>query len=104
MTTTKGIPNSMPLLVLLLKEDDTMAKLILIDTVQLPTWAMCYVYNGDSEGLSDVEISMVDRWLAGYESPVTVAAVDADPEPSFTPYPEFGLACDCEDTNVWGTA
>ena len=26
----------------------------------IPTWALCYIINGDASGLTDEEISMVD--------------------------------------------
>ena len=27
----------------------------------IPTWALCYIINGDASGLTDEEISMVDE-------------------------------------------
>lgn len=29
----------------------------------LPEWSLCYIVNGDDQGLSDKEIAMVDSWL-----------------------------------------
>lgn len=76
-------------------------QLHLIETVQLPTWALCYIFNNDSSGLSDDEVQQVDSWYDGYTGGVTVA-LSADNESSFTTSPEFGLACDCETADIWG--
>lgn len=72
-----------------------------IDTIDLPTWAAAYIFNGDASGLSDNEIELVDTFEAQYDvSTITYELVEADP--SFTYYPEFGLPCDCIECEVWG--
>ena len=30
----------------------------------IPTWALCYLINGDPTGLTDDEIAMIDKWYA----------------------------------------
>lgn len=73
----------------------------LIDTIDLPTWAACYIFNGDASGLSDEEIALIDGWESSYDvSTLTYELVEA--EPSFTYYPEFGLPCDCIECEVYG--
>ena len=34
---------------------------------KIPTWALCYIINGDPTGLSDEDIKMVDRKSVGRE-------------------------------------
>lgn len=29
----------------------------------LPVWSLCYLINGDAEGLEDEEIAMIDAWM-----------------------------------------
>ena len=60
----------------------------------IPTWALCYLINGDADGLTDEDIALIDSWLE-----LTHFAVLAtlDEETTFNPYPAFGLACDTAD-------
>ena len=67
----------------------------------MPDWALSYVVNGDASGLTDEEEAMVDDWLRACidnlqaDRPECCAQpeVDLDAEPSFNPFPAFGLAC-----------
>lgn len=44
---------------------------------RVPSWALCYIVNGDIDGLTDEEIQMINNWLNvnDYEivSPVMIA-------------------------------
>ena len=31
-------------------------------TEPIPTWALCYLINGDSTGLTDDDLAIVDTW------------------------------------------
>lgn len=33
-------------------------------TEPIPTWALCYLINGDSTGLTENDIAMIDNWYA----------------------------------------
>ena len=33
-------------------------------TEPIPTWALCYLINGDRTGLNDTELAMIDKWYA----------------------------------------
>ena len=74
-----------------------------IDTVKLPTYALCYLVNGDSSGLEDDDIDAIDRWYNSYGKELQLEAVDKESEPYFTHSPEFGLACDVVDYEIWGS-
>ncbi len=71
-------------------------------TEKIPTWALCYLINGDSSGLSEEDKETADRWLA--ENRVTAVCTASDEEgeyhPYFTHYPAFELASDVVDCNV----
>ena len=30
----------------------------------IPTWALCYLINGDNTGLTESDITMIDKWYA----------------------------------------
>ena len=65
----------------------------------LPEWAMCYVFNGDKEGLSDEEIKMIDDWMEEKRI-LHISPPDDDEESYFTSSPPFGLACNVYDCDV----
>jgi len=91
-TTTNGV-NQMPI--------------ELIDTVSMPTWAMSYVFNSDASGITDEEQMLIDTWYASYSRGYLTIDIlqdedtGEDMEPDFRHIPEFGLACDCLDVNVY---
>ena len=60
------------------------------EIVPLPTWALCYLINGDPTGLEDDEIEMADNWCK--RTGLCPLSTDSEEE-WFEPYPEFGLAC-----------
>lgn len=68
----------------------------------IPTWALCYICNGDKSCITDEEIKMIDDWLDEHKiqcvSPVENE--HGEWEEYFSNYPEFGLGsnvmdCDC---------
>lgn len=66
---------------------------------RVPEWALCYIINGDKEGLNDEEIKMVDDWLE--RARIKILAPPADNEESyFDPRPPFGLGCNVYDCDV----
>lgn len=68
--------------------------------VEIPTWSLGYLVNGDSEGLTDNEIKMADSFME--RNKVEIISPDFNEEGNldeyFSRYPEFGLpttVCDC---------
>ena len=55
-----------------------------------PTWALSYLFNDDSTGLTSDEVAMVDKWMEhkGYFSM-------SDGSEYLSKHPEFGLPCTC---------
>lgn len=68
----------------------------------IPTWALCYLINGDPTGLTDEEIAMVDKWYEQNKVEVVCTAPDQEGEycPYSTHYPAFGLPTEVIDCNV----
>lgn len=69
-----------------------------IDTIDLPLWALCYLTNADTSGLTDEDIALADTWEASYGAPITI---ETEGNTYFTYYPEFGKACDCVDATIY---
>ena len=67
------------------------------DTVKMPTWALPYLINADSSGLTEDEEAMIDQWVKRYNQPTFECSEDT----YFAPYPAFGLASSVVDCNVW---
>lgn len=58
----------------------------------IPNWSIPYLVNGDSSGIEDDEVEMVDDWCKKNN----VETVDpTDEQDGFTTDTEFGDACDC---------
>ena len=66
--------------------------------MEIPTWALCYLVNGDTDGLDDEEIEMVDDWCS--RNNVEMVDPISDGSTSFSPHPEFGDACDVKECFV----
>ena len=68
-----------------------------------PDYVLSYIVNGDASGIEDEDKENCDAWLAGlakemardYPGLSTDLVFDDEAEPSFRPYPAFGLACNC---------
>lgn len=57
---------------------------------KIPTWALCYIINGDPTGLSDEDIKMVDGFMQKWQVEI-VSPLSQDGNASFSHYPAFGL-------------
>lgn len=78
---------------------------------KVPVWALPYIFNGDSDGLNDDEISMVDEWVKTnrlwivtpipYDSNGKRLEGTSDPNVHYPEYfsncPAFGLPCNVVD-------
>ena len=63
---------------------------------RVPTWAICYLVNGDPTGLSDEDIKQVKQWL---DKTGIYEVFPEEGDEYFTHYPAFGLPCavlDCQ--------
>ena len=59
----------------------------------IPTWALCYIINGDASGLTDEEIRMVDEAMRKNNIEIVSPRYNEDmcTEPYFSHYPFFRL-------------
>ena len=76
----------------------------IIDYIEdnFPTYALCYVVNGDASGIDTEDQEACDAWSARLEAQlrrdypdavdITLLFEDGDGD-EFTPCPAFGLAC-----------
>lgn len=71
-------------------------------TESLPIWSLNYCINGDTTGLTDEEISMIDKWMQDWQvetiSPLTDE--DGNYQSNFTYYTLFELAADVVECNI----
>ena len=73
--------------------------------IDLPTYAITYLEYADCSGLTQNDIDIIDRFVQQFHDEAEklnghVVFDFVGEESSFTPYPEFGLACDTISTNV----
>lgn len=68
----------------------------------IPTWALCYIINGDASGLTDEEIHMVDEAMRKNNIEIVSPRYNEDmcTEPYFSHYPFFGLPTEVEDCDI----
>ncbi len=68
----------------------------------IPTWALSYLINDDRSGLTEDEISMIDRWYSSNKVVIITTASEDDGEchPYFSHYPAFGLPTEVIDCSV----
>ena len=68
----------------------------------IPTWALCYLINDDRSGLTEDEISMIDRWYTSNKvvTITTASEDDGECQPYFSHYPAFGLPTEVIDCSV----
>lgn len=71
-------------------------------TESIPTWALCYLINGDSTGLNDNELAMIDKWYAdnNVQTITTAPENEGNCYPYFSYFPAFGLASEIVDCIV----
>lgn len=85
----------------MLKEMDMKHYLKLYDTVKIPSWALCYIFNGDAGNLTDEEQDMIDNFLDRYPGATYDIKEENLDSPYFTMSPAFGLACDVYDMDIY---
>lgn len=66
--------------------------------LEIPTWSLCYIINGDAEGLESDEIEMIDNFLK--VNKVGIVSPDSDFEEYFSWRPFFGEPCEVVDCDV----
>lgn len=64
---------------------------------RIPTWALNYLVNAETEGLTDEDLALVRAWERKWDGPISISTSD---DPYFSNSPEFGLPCDVEDCEV----
>ena len=64
---------------------------------QFPSYALCALFYGDFSGLEDDDIKHIEKFMKDNEHIDVFDDKEPDQEPYFTPYPEFGLACNVVD-------
>lgn len=73
-----------------------------ISVEKIPTWSIGYIINGDSTGLTEDEIRMIDNWLNEWQveivSPITGGQGNA--QPYFSHCPLFGLPAEVEECDI----
>ena len=71
-------------------------------TEKIPTWSLCYLINGDANGLTDEEIRMIDTWLNDWEVQIVSSVTDGEgnAQPYFSHCPLFGLPTEVEDCDI----
>lgn len=69
---------------------------------KIPTWSIGYIINGDSTGLTEDEIRMIDSWLNEWQveivSPITDGQGNA--QSYFSHCPLFGLPAEVEECDI----
>lgn len=74
---------------------------------RIPSWALCYIVNGDPEGLTNEDLAQVQGFYdsyrkAGYQ--IEIISPHEDDEGYFSRYPAFGLPGDVIDCDVLYTS
>ena len=73
---------------------------------KIPAWSMCYLFYGDTDGITEEEIQEVEKWCKDIKMIYLSLREDEDgfADPYFSTCPAFGLpatvySCDvfCED-------
>ena len=64
---------------------------------KIPTWALNYLVNAETEGLTDEDLALVRAWESKWDGPISISTSG---DPYFSNCPEFGLPCDVEDCEV----
>lgn len=62
----------------------------------IPTWALCYIVNGDASGLTDEEIGMINDYMQ-YNN---IEIISPREDEYFSYFPAFGLAAEVVDCDV----
>jgi hypothetical protein len=84
----------------------SMKELNRYEDIQIPTWALSYIFNGDLSGIDDKDREMADKFSNEWDDEVKQQdgdswVIDCDlDDVYFTWNPEFGLACDVVDCTI----
>lgn len=62
-----------------------------------PSYALAALICGDYSGLENEDIKLLDNFIKANSHIDRWEDKEIDQEPYFTPYPEFGLACNVVD-------
>lgn len=74
----------------------------LIDTYQIPTYAICAIVNGDYSGLNDDDERVINEWLNTHFPNGFIADFDKGIEnPYFSYYPAFGGGSEVIDVDFY---
>lgn len=68
----------------------------------IPVWALCYLINGDSTGLTPEDTDTADKWWTEnkVQNVSPVSEDNGETSPYFSHFPAFGLATDVMDCHV----
>lgn len=68
-------------------------------TESIPTWPLCYLINGDSTGLRESDIALIETWYADnkVKTITTASENEGNTHPYFSYFPAFGLASEVVD-------
>ena len=71
-------------------------------TEKIPTWCLGYIINGDTTGLTDEEIRVIDEWRSDWNVQVVSPITDEEgnAHPYFSHHPLFGLPTEVEDCEI----
>ena len=81
-----------------------MAFIKVLESIKLPTWALCPIFNCDYSAIDSDYEKLVDQFDQSMRDQFGQYTIDiVNQEEDFTPFPEFGLACDCVLADIWST-
>lgn len=76
-------------------------KLALKGRYEIPCYALCYLFYGEKDALSDEDIDTIDKFMEKEKlSGCSMTVVD-DSYNEFNRYPAFGLACDTQTVEFY---
>lgn len=64
---------------------------------KMPTWALNYLVNAETEGLTEEDLALVRAWEDKWDGPVSISLSG---DPYFSNCPAFGPPCDVVDCEV----
>lgn len=70
--------------------------------MKIPSWALCYLINGDDSALDAEDKKLVDDWVERMREGgrIDVCCPEEGGEEYFCRHPAFGLPCNVEDCDV----
>ena len=72
------------------------------ETYQIPAYSLSYLINSDPTGLSDLEIELIDGFMAATFPRGCSVDWDTCQQPHFSLSPEFGQPCEVYDAVMYG--